>query len=238
MTERIRKAEEFLRVKLAESSYFLKYPAKGEYRLEHSFRVARIAGEIARTENMDEETAVIAGLLHDVSYCREFAGHDDWMNHGRDAAQIARPFVESLGLDGDTVQEILYGIAIHVDGRAELAGARTPLALTVMDADNIDRFDVYRIYEMMEHVGYSRLRTAEKQAYAAMVLEVLECYEKMDFATKTATMLWRERISYYHAFYRRLLTQLDAGCGFTKAELLTENPPDGLERLLQLSGHF
>lgn len=238
MTERIRKTKEFLRAKLAESPYFLKFPAKGEYRLEHSFRVARIAGEIARAEQLDEESAVIAGLLHDVSYCREFEGHDDWMNHGRDAARIARPFLEELGLPQNSVEEIAYGIAIHVDGEADFEGTRTPIALTVMDADNIDRFDVYRIYEMMEHVGYSRLRSAEKRAYVHMVLCILERYEKMELATKAATELWRERISYYCVFYRKLLAQLDAGCGYIKTEPLTANPPEGLERLLQLSGHF
>ena len=238
MTERIRQTEEFLRAKLTESPYFLKYPAKGEYRLEHSFRVARIAGEIAKAENMDEETAVIAGLLHDVSYCREFEGHDDWMNHGRDAARIARPFLEEMGLPSDTVEEIAYGIAIHVDGRSDFEGVRTPLALTVMDADNIDRFDVYRVYEMMEHVGYGRLRAAEKRAYVCTVLETLERYAKMAFATDAGTALWRERIAYYLVFYRKLLAQLDAGCGFMKTKSVTAPPPEGLERLLLLSGQF
>lgn len=238
MTERIQETERFLREKLTESPYFLKFPAKGEYRLEHSFRVARIAGEIARAEDLDEEAAVIAGLLHDVSYCREFEGHDDWMNHGRDASRIARPFLETLGLRESMIREIIYGIAIHVDNEAGFAGERTPFALTVMDADNIDRFDVYRIYEMMEHVGYSRLKTAEKRGYVIMVLEILERYEKMELATRTATALWRERVSYYLAFYRKLLVQLDAGCGLVKAEPLTAKPPEGLERLLQLSGHF
>ena len=235
MTERIRKTEEFLRAKLAESPYFIKYPEKGAYRLEHSFRVARIAGEIAQREGMDEEAAVIAGLLHDVSYCREFDGPDDWMNHGRDAARIARPFLEILGLDENIVRNILYGIAIHVDDEADFEGEHTPFALTVGDADNIDRFDVYRLYETLESVGYSKLAAEEKRAHVEKIIRKMDAYLTMEFATAAATALWRQRITYYRDFYLRLLAQLDAGSGYPERERRTAAEPEQLDLLMQLS---
>lgn len=238
MTERIQKIEEFLRRKLGESPYFQTYPEKGEYRLSHSFRVARIAGEIAKAEGMDEEAAIIAGLLHDVSYCREFAGHDDWKNHGRDAARIARPFLKTLGLSADTVEKIAYGIAIHVDDEADFEGERTPFALTVGDADNIDRFDVYRLYETLETVGYSKLATGEKRAHVEKILEKMSEFLKMEFATAAATDLWRQRITYYRDFYRKLQAQLDAGIGYTETERIISPEPNEVEKLMQLSGHF
>jgi len=238
MTERICKTERFLREKLGESPYFVKYPAKGEYRLEHSFRVARIMGEIAKKEGMDEEAAVIAGLLHDVSYCREFDGNDDWENHGRDAARIARPFLESLELDEDVIQDILYGIAIHVDDEADFEGERTPFALTVGDADNIDRFDVYRLYETLEYVGYSKLSAEEKRAHAEKIVKKMDGFLEMEFATATAGELWRQRIGYYRDFYLRLLAQLDAGIGYMEMERCPAEEPEQVDRLMQLSGHF
>lgn len=238
MTDRIRKTEEFLRKKLAESPYFLKKPEAERYRMEHSVRVARIAGEIARAEHMDEEAAIIAGLLHDVSYCREFENDNDWQNHGRDAARIARTFLESMDFSEEVVEDICYGIAIHVDNRSDFDGVRSPFALTVMDADNIDRFDVYRLYETLEYVGYGRLSAGEKRSYVEQILGKLDGYLVMDLATPTATKLWRERITYYHDFYRRLLAQLDAGCGYCDTEQSGEVYPKSLDRLMQLSGHF
>ena len=238
MTERIDKTEKFLREKLAESSYFVKKPESGAYRLEHSIRVARIAGEIAKAEGMDEEAAIIAGLLHDVSYCQEFGGDEGWKNHGRDAARIARPFLETLGLDEKTVGEILYGIAIHVDDEADFEGERTPLALTVGDADNIDRFDVYRLYETLEYVGYSKLSAAEKRAHVEKILEKMDGFLAMEFATAAASDLWRQRITYYRDFYLRLLAQLDAGTGFTPLEQCAAAESEQVDKLIQLSGHF
>ena len=217
MTERIRKTEEFLRAKLAESTYFQKRPESGAYRLEHSFRVARIAGEIARAEGMDEEAMVIAGLLHDVSYCLEFEG-DDWKNHGRIAARIAKPFLETLGLPEKILQDILYGIAIHVDDEADFEGERTPFALTIGDADNIDRFDAYRLYETLENVEYSKLTFPQKCAHTNKMLDKLSCFLNMQFATAAATELWRKRIEFYLDFYRRLAAQLDLSKGYGAEE--------------------
>lgn len=60
MTERVRKTEAFLREKLKESPYFHDHPEAGAYRLEHTFRVARLGMAIARAEVMDQEAMAIA----------------------------------------------------------------------------------------------------------------------------------------------------------------------------------
>lgn len=238
MTDRIKKTEEFLRKKLAESPYFIKKPEAGAYRLEHSIRVARIAGAIARAEGLDEEAMIIAGLLHDVSYCMEF-DEDGWKNHGRTAARIARPFLEELGLSDDTVQEILFGIAIHVDDEADFPGERTAFALTVGDADNIDRFDAYRLYETLENAGYSKLSAAEKRAHVDKTLEKLEKYFDLPFATAEASRLWRERLNVYRDFYLRLREQLDMSTGYCDSDRKPEaEAPAMNENLLGLAGHF
>lgn len=238
MTERILKTEEFLRTKLAESPYFIKKPESRDYRLEHSFRVARIAGEIARAEGMDEEAMIIAGLLHDVSYCLEF-DENGWKNHGRTAARIAGPFLETLGLPQPVVQDILYGIAIHVDGEADFEGERTAFALTVGDADNIDRFDAYRLYETLENAGYSKLTLPQKRAHTDKMLEKLNAFLEMKFATGTATELWKQRIGFYLDFYRRLSAQIEMSESYAD-EKRTENAdlPDVNYNLVGLSGHF
>ena len=239
MTERIARTEAFLREKLKESPYFAEHPEAGEYRLEHSFRVARIGAAIAQAEGMDEELMTMACLLHDVSYCRAMLDQDTWKDHGRSSAHIARPFLESLDLPEMVIGEMCYGIAIHVDDAADFPGERTAFAGTIQDADNIDRFDVYRVYETLENMSFSKLSLAEKRSHVERTRQRLKEYLDLPFATAAATELWQERIGFYLDFYRRLGEQLASSTGFTGEEepVPTECPqPDS--RLLGPAGSF
>ena len=209
---RIARAEAFLKAKLAENPDASIHPERMAYRLEHSMRVANIGREIARAEGLAEEALVIACLLHDVSYGEPWEGEQAWKEHGRRAAAIARPFLETLGLPAPLIEEMCYGIAIHVDDEAGFAGVRTPLAVSVGDADNIDRFDAYRIYETLESMRFSERSLEEKRQYVRRVEEKLERLADMPFATETATRLWADRISFQRAFYRRLGEQLRSSC--------------------------
>ena len=208
-TEMIQKTEEFLKNTFAKSSYLQANPVDRDYRLEHSYRVANIAKAIAEAEGFDVTYAVIAGLLHDISYCEEMVTREDRLNHGRRSAAIARPFLESLGLPTDAVNEICYGIAIHVDDEADFEWARTPFCETVGDADNIDRFDAYRIYETLEYLKFSEMSLNDKQEKVASTIEKLTRYKEMKLGTETAKTLWIERLDYQLSFYAKLKAQLE-----------------------------
>ncbi len=204
---RIRKTEEFLKRKFDYGEYLAAHPEAKAYRLEHTYRVANIGRQIARKEGFDETEMMIACLLHDVSYCEEF-GETGWNEHGRRAAQIARPFLEELGMAEDRINDICYGIAIHVDDTADFLGERTPFALSVGDADNIDRFDVYRIHETLCHDGFLEKELAQKLELAEKRLERLRELKEMEMGTRTAEEIWRERLSFYITFYEKLVSQL------------------------------
>ena len=206
-SELIRRTESFLRRKFDEGAYLTAHPADKAYRLEHTYRVANIGREIARRAGFDETELVIACLLHDVSYCEEF-GEDGWREHGRRAARIARPFLRELGLPEERVQDICYGIAIHVDDEADFAGERTPFALSVGDADNIDRFDAYRIHETLCQDGFLNMELADKTALAEKRLARLRELAELPMATETAKELWRQRLTFYVEYYVNLLSQL------------------------------
>ena len=209
-TEMIAKTEVFLKDTFAASSYLQANPTDRDYRLEHSYRVANIAKAIAEAEGFDVTNAVIAGLLHDIAYCEEMVTREDRMNHGRRSAAIARPFLESLGLSADAVNEICYGIAIHVDDEADFPWERTPFCETVGDADNIDRFDVYRIYESLQWMQFSEMPLAQKQSQVDSIMEKLTRYKEMKLGTETAKKLWIERLDYQLGFYDRMKAQLDS----------------------------
>ena len=207
--EMIMKTETFLKDTFAVSSYLQQHPTEAAYRLEHSYRVANIAKQIAEAEGFDVTYAVIAGLLHDIAYCEEMQTREARMNHGRRSAAIARPFLESLGLSADAVNEICYGIAIHVDDEADFEWERTAFCETVGDADNIDRFDAYRIYETLEYLKFSEMTLEEKLEKVTSTIDRLTKYKEMKLGTATAKSLWLQRLEYYIGFYEKLKVQLE-----------------------------
>ena len=206
--EIIARTEAFLKETFASSTYLQSNPTDRDYRLEHSYRVANIAKAIADAEGFDVTFAVIAGLLHDIAYCEEMETREDRLNHGRRSAAIARPFLETLGLSADAVNEICYGIAIHVDDEADFQWERTPSCETVGDADNIDRFDVYRIYESLQYIQFSEMPLTEKQERVNSTIDKLARYKEMKLGTETAKKLWIERLDYQLGFYAKLKSQL------------------------------
>ena len=208
--EMIAKTETFLKDTFAASSYLQANPTDRDYRLEHSYRVANIAKVIAEAEGFDVTYAVIAGLLHDIAYCEEMKTYEDRVNHGHRSAEIARPFLESLGLKVDAVNDICCGIDIHADDTQSFEWERTPFCETVGDADNIDRFDVYRVYESLQYMKFNEMPLAEKQDRVNSIIDKLTRYKDMKLGTETAKKLWIERLDYQLGFYDRLKAQLDS----------------------------
>ena len=207
--EWIRKTEAFLKDKFDHATEFEQPDIA--YRIEHTYRVANIGREIALKEGFDETEMVIACLLHDVSYCEANGEGRFWptvREHGRRSAQIARPFLEELGLSKDRIEDICYGIAIHVDEEADFPGEKTPFALTVGDADCIDRFDVYRIHETLYNDAFLEKPFAEKRAYIEKRLARIPGLREASVGTKTAGEMWKAKLDFYNEFFRKLADQL------------------------------
>ena len=207
--ELIKAAEEFLKEKFEHATEFEQPDIA--YRIEHTYRVANIGREIAVKEGFDETEMVIACLLHDVSYCEATGEGRFWpavREHGRRSAQIARPFLEKLGLPKDRIEDICYGIAIHADGKADFPGENTPFALSVGDADCSDRFDAYRIHETLNNDAFLEKPFAEKREYVEKRLSGLSRLRAEPVGTKTAGEMWNAKIDFYLEFYQRLADQL------------------------------
>ena len=208
--EWIRKTEEFLKEKFDNATEFEQEDLP--YRLEHTYRVANIGREIAAKEGFDETCMVIACLLHDISYCEAFGENrfwPAWKEHGKRSAEIARPFLEELGLPEDRINEICYGIAIHVYGKTDPSGPNTPLALSVGDADGLDHFDVYRLHESLHRDAFLEKTYEEQVEYVEKRLSRLrEIREKEKTWTKTAEEIWLARIGFFIDFYEKLSDQL------------------------------
>ena len=204
----VKLTEEFLKIKFDESEYFADKKSEKDYRFEHSVRVANIGKEIAEKEGMDSDAMVIACLLHDISYINEFKTKEEARNHGRYSAKIARHFLEEIGMEPEIIEDICYGIAIHVDDEADFPGERNAFALSIGDADNIDRFDAYRIFENLKWVKYDEMSLAEKLEHCEKIIGRLESYKTLDFATETSKKMWIEKLDYQIDFYKKLLLQV------------------------------
>ena len=206
----IRQTEIFLQETFHASPYLQEHPAEKDYRLEHSYRVANLAKDIALQEQQDVTDAVLAALLHDIAYCEQMHTQEARMNHGRRSAAIARPFLEQLGLPHSRIQHICFSIAIHVDDQADFDWPRQSFSEIVGDADNLDRFDVYRIYETLEYRKFSQLSLAEKLQHAEQTQSRLQTLRDMKLGSQTAQNLWTQRLDFYLCFYQKLLLQLNA----------------------------
>ena len=96
-----------------------------------------------------------------------------------------------------------------MDDEADFEWERTPFCETIGDADNIDRFDAYRIYETLEYLKFSQMRLDDKREKVASTIEKLTRFKEIRLGTATAKALWIQRLDYYIGFYEKLKTQLE-----------------------------
>lgn len=182
--------------------------AARSYRFRHTLRVAELGRRIARAEGLSEDALVVGCLLHDLAYSEVMPDEAAWRGHGRRSAALARPFVETLALPDADREALLFGIAIHVDDVSGFPGERSPLACSIGDCDNLDRFDVYRVYKQLERVGFSTLDADAQRAFVAKAQAHLRHCENAPVSTATARALWQDRLAFQNEFYRRLSAQL------------------------------
>ncbi|MBP3399771.1 MAG: HD domain-containing protein [Erysipelotrichaceae bacterium] len=204
----IEKTLAYLRKTFDESEVFLNHESAKNYRVEHSIRVANLGKVIAEKEGYNVENVVIACLLHDISYAYGLS-EENHKDHGRLSARYVRPFLQSLNLDERRINSICGAIAIHVDDEADFEFERTAETEVAGEADNLDRFDVYRIYEILEWKQFSSMTLAQKQEYVENTIERLTRYLNVSFHSKTASEIWKQRIEFQLDFYKKLKAQLE-----------------------------
>ncbi len=204
----IEKTIKFLQDEFDHSPYMKTNPNSKEYRLNHTYRVAAIGKEIATKENLNVDAVVIGCLLHDISYKDNLNTKEKRMNHGRSSASISRPFVETLNLSDSLKEQLLYGIAIHVDDKSDFECERTVLAETISDCDNIDRFDRYRLYENLKYSKLDEMTLDEQLNFVVSRIDKLKKLKDFKFNTKSGDKMWKEKIDFQILYYKSLLTQL------------------------------
>jgi len=198
----IEKSIEFLKEHLYSTKSF--DDGYKKYRYEHSLRVGNIAREIAIKENANVLICTLAGILHDVgkfdASCNE--------EHARVSGQIARPFVESLGLTEKEENDICFAIAVHFDGNAGYDYENFIEAEIVSDADNIDRFDVLRAYQEIQSL---KVDSTDIEVLIEKLTKRIDRLNKMidtvEFSTPTSTRLFKDNLKFQVKIFENLLKQ-------------------------------
>lgn len=118
------------------------------YRFEHSLRVMQNAKMLAEVEiekgsNVNLLTCMISSILHDIGKFKCFIIDEE---HGILGSKMARPFLEGLGLEKKQIDDICYCISAH-SGNFKVYEYEDILeAHIVQEADDIDRYGMYRVY--------------------------------------------------------------------------------------------
>ena len=170
-----------------------RYLSGVDYRWQHTLRVAQFGKVIAENEAADVELVVAACLLHDVAWFDTDA--ENSREHGRIAAEKARPFLESVGYNPKQIENICYSIASHVDED----NPNTLEAKVVSDADNVDRFGPYRILQwcFSDIDDYEKLATKLNER-----IRRLEHYrEENPLSTSTGQQLFAEQLNLQIRFF-------------------------------------
>jgi len=179
--------------KRKDKSRLKRYLSDFDYRWQHTQRVAQFGKVIAEAEEADVELVVAACLLHDIAWF--YVSGEDGRDHGNIAANIVRPFLESLGYTTEQVENICYSVASHVT----VEKPETLEANVVSDADNVDRFGPYRILQwcFSDIDNYNKLADKLEER-----IQRLERYrENNPLATETGRQLFAEQLHLQILFF-------------------------------------
>lgn len=177
-------------------------------RWEHTLRVADIGRRIARAEGLDEEALYIACLLHDIGYLR-CKTEQDFEHHGSLSADMARAFLESIRYQPDMIDAICYGIEIHTEREEDYRRPATAFELSVGDADNIDRFDIYRLCLNLIYEKLEQKSPEDVIPLCTRRIGLYTRYKSTPVGTSSARRMWDECLDAQIAFYTRLLHQME-----------------------------
>lgn len=118
------------------------------YRYEHSLRVANFGKMLVddakkRGIEVDEFTVRMACTLHDIGKFEAFLIPN--MSHGLVGANMARPFLKSIGIDDKTTEDICWCITCHSGEFDQYEYDDIIEAHFTEEADDIDRYGMLRV---------------------------------------------------------------------------------------------
>jgi uncharacterized protein len=200
--DKVDRVSEYARAYIFEAASKREDHTDPDYRWLHTLRVTNIGKHLAKEEGGNLEHVIIACLLHDIAWFDDPVNHRD---HGRNGARLVRPLLAELEYSKEEINAICYPIAAHVDEKADFDHPHTLEAMIISDADNIDRFDAYRI------LLYCKPEIDDFKALVEKLndrLATLKDYRaRRIMGTDTGHRLWNQKLDQQVAIYEAILAQ-------------------------------
>lgn len=202
----IEKAAEFVRKSLE--------GAEGGHDWWHIYRVWQLSKRIAMTEDVDVFVVELGALLHDIADSKFHDGDEEI------GPRTARRFLESSGVDADTVSHVERIVAsISFKGEGHVQAFRSPELDVVQDADRLDAMGAIGIARTFNYGGYKNRRLYDpdippnrnmtREEYKRSDAPTLNhFYEKLLLLRdRMNTVTGREMADRRHAFMERFLEE-------------------------------
>lgn len=170
------------------------YPFRS--RFDHTMRVYRWAIKLQSKLGGDLDVIVLAALLHDVGWSED-------RDHGEVSAEIAVEYLDSIGVDADTIRKVGEIIMMHED--KDTTADLSLECKIVMDADLLDEVGaVSVIWDSMataleDEASYKKAYYRIKNFYRINKPKIRRC------KTDTARAEWTKRMQLLETY----LTQLE-----------------------------
>jgi molybdopterin-guanine dinucleotide biosynthesis protein A/HD superfamily phosphodiesterase len=175
----------------------------------HSSRTGRIARHIARAEGMEEEPALLAGLLHDTGKFINGAYHENDVPEERDAIQ----FVIRL-LEGTVYEKWIPKVSQAILSMYLEDEATSDLGRVVHDADNLDKLGCMGVAQFFAKNAL-RYRFLNDDLLPRVSIELTYAHHAQEtLKTAIGRSLAQERVIMTRRFFSELLdewAQLELG---------------------------
>ena len=168
----------------------------------HSSRVARIARHIAKAEGWEQETAMLAGLLHDIGKFAHGSYHENEIPEEENAVRYAQRLLAGTVYENrlPAIQEAI--LSTYLEGKAT-----SDIGRAVYDADCLDKLGSLGVVQFFAKKALRRqflddaviIRTSIELTYAYHAPETLK--------TATGRSLARKRYTRTRTFYTGLLDE-------------------------------
>lgn len=170
----------------------------------HSSRVARIARHIAKAEGWEQETALLAGLLHDIGKFAHGSYHENGIPEEKNAVRYAQRILSGTVYEKrlPAIQDAI--LTTYLEGKAT-----SDIGRAVYDADCLDKLGNLGVVQFFAKKALRRQFLDDGLIIRASIELTYACHAPETLKTATGRSLARKRYIRTRTFYTGLLEELN-----------------------------
>jgi len=153
--------------KFHEEAFEKTNPKRKGYFGEHVELVVKIAKELARKRNADEEVCEISAWLHDIATLKEM-----YEEHHTEGSKIAEEFLRELNYPEEKIEQVRHCIINHRGSKR--GNPETKEAQILIDADALSHFDSIKLLRIAYYNSSDEMLGKLERSYSKMSEESKE----------------------------------------------------------------